>query len=327
MEQKGEFEQRPEIKPAAEVPLPKAKANPLPWIICVVLLIALGGVVAWKFLDQGGTKCETPATGEKASGDVISSETSDEKYATIFKTMNLVKEVKALALKYANGEYSLMDDGYALGYQYEDGYSTNLDWNYGVLVGPANSSNVNEWTKFENRVTKNSAFQSELNAKMKEYGLSEKAMKDGMMDGMIGDGEIKTFASDDGYFCKASTAGSFNLSCGHQSWISEERLALVKELAKAYVASNEKEDDVLFVTALPSDIKTSKSGNYQVISGTVSNGAGVFYRKGTDGEWKYVTGGHVGPDCSIFNTDELKEAFEGYTCFDTGSGAQSTVKR
>ncbi len=43
MEEKGEFEQRPEMKPADQVPLPQKKANPTTGILCVVFaLVALG---------------------------------------------------------------------------------------------------------------------------------------------------------------------------------------------------------------------------------------------------------------------------------------------
>ncbi|MCR4830484.1 MAG: hypothetical protein K5883_03425 [Pseudobutyrivibrio sp.] len=65
----------------AAMPAPKEKKNLLPWIICIILLIALGGVITWKILDNGGgTKCETAAGGQKSSGG-SKTETSDEKYA------------------------------------------------------------------------------------------------------------------------------------------------------------------------------------------------------------------------------------------------------
>ena len=67
MQQKGEFEQRPEVKPAEQVPLPKAKASPFPWILCVILLLAAGGLLAWKLLDKGDNKlqCETAIEKDK----------------------------------------------------------------------------------------------------------------------------------------------------------------------------------------------------------------------------------------------------------------------
>lgn len=305
-------------------PAPKEKKNLLPWIICVILLIALGGVIAWKFLDNGGgTKCETAAGGQKSSGG-SKTETSDEKYATIYKTLNLVKEIKTISLKYAENDYAYSDSGYNLGYKISDKYSTNLDWNYGFSIGATNASNLDEWNKFQSKVTANSGFQSDVKAKMKEYGLSETTIEDGMMGG---DEDI-AYESDDGYFCKVSKSGTLYVGCGHTGWISDEKIALVEKLGDAFVSENGgTQEKPLYVNASVLDIKTSKSGNYQTLTGSISNGAGVFYRKGTDGEWKYFTGGHVGPSCDMFNTDELKEAFEGYTCWIQGSDSLSTVKR
>ena len=68
MEQKGEFEQRPEVKPADQVPFSRPKASPLPWILCVVLFLAAGGLLAWKLLDKGGEnklQCETAIEKDK----------------------------------------------------------------------------------------------------------------------------------------------------------------------------------------------------------------------------------------------------------------------
>ena len=43
MGEKGEFEQRPEVKPASSIPLPKEKASPAIKILCVIFaLVALG---------------------------------------------------------------------------------------------------------------------------------------------------------------------------------------------------------------------------------------------------------------------------------------------
>ncbi len=69
MQQKGEFEQRPEVKPAEQVPLPKAKASPLPWILCVILLLAAGGLLAWKLLDKGDNKLQCETAIEKDNKD------------------------------------------------------------------------------------------------------------------------------------------------------------------------------------------------------------------------------------------------------------------
>ena len=60
MDQKGEFEQRPEVKPAEQVPLPKAKASPLPWILCVIFALAAAGLGVVVFSLANGNKDNKP---------------------------------------------------------------------------------------------------------------------------------------------------------------------------------------------------------------------------------------------------------------------------
>ena len=47
MEEKGEFEQRPEVKPADQVPLPQKKANPITGILCVIFALVALGLGGW----------------------------------------------------------------------------------------------------------------------------------------------------------------------------------------------------------------------------------------------------------------------------------------
>ena len=70
----GEFEQRPEVKPAEQMQLPKAKASPISWILCVVFALAalgLGGYIIFNKTDDGGNKkCAEPVAqnGEENGG-------------------------------------------------------------------------------------------------------------------------------------------------------------------------------------------------------------------------------------------------------------------
>ena len=81
MEEKGEFEPRPEVKPADQVPLPQKKANPTTGILCVVfalIALGLGGYIIYdKTLVKtpGGAKCimaaeEKEKSGEKSAADL-----------------------------------------------------------------------------------------------------------------------------------------------------------------------------------------------------------------------------------------------------------------
>lgn len=320
MEMKGEFEQRPEVRPADQIPLPKAKANPLPWILCVVLALAVGGLIIWKLTDAGGqAKCDT----DKGGSSTVA---SSDNYDTIRKTKKIVKDVRNLAIKYAKDHYALSGDGYNIAYEYEEGFTTNTEWEFGFHMKASNSSSTDDWYAFENKVTKNTGFQSDLKEKMKSHGLSEKKYDDGVT---FGDDSVH-YVSDDGYICEASTAGAFYFGCAHADWISNEKKELVKALSEALKKGLDiKNDDTpLFVEASVDDIADSKNAPYQIISAALADAGVVFYRKGADSEWVYAFGGQAAPYCGDFK-GEMKTIFEGWSCMDENStsGSMGTVKK
>lgn len=49
---KGEFEQRPEAKPASEVPLPVQKESPIWKILCVILGITTVALASFVIFDK-----------------------------------------------------------------------------------------------------------------------------------------------------------------------------------------------------------------------------------------------------------------------------------
>ncbi len=325
MEQGGEFEQRPEVKPAEQVPFSKPKASPLPWILCAVLLLALGGLLAWKLLDNGDNKqqCETIAenTEEDTKG-----EGTDDTYATIRKVNKILKDTRGLAVRYANIAYGESYDAQSVTYEYEKGYSTALEWSFGYRMLGLDSK-PETMSDFDKRITNNTDFKNELRSLMKKYGLVEHEIADG---GNFEEGKYLFYMSDDGYLCDYSSSGFFYISCGHTSWISEEKKTLMKELTDVYVASGmttREGNTPIYMDASSDDVAYNKGKTYQILTVALSNAGADFYRKGTDGEWKFAFGGQVGPGCSEFNTDELKEAFEGHICYDVNIGDFDYVKR
>ena len=123
------------------------------------------------------------------------------------------------------------------------------------------------------------------------------------------------FMNEDGYACEAD-AFRWVLTCGHESWISEERLNLLTNLADAY---NEKNNDsnILYISAKIEDIKDSATEPYQVIKAKGRGSYNLwFYRKGKDGSWEFVASGPNNITCRRFEkTDDVKKAFNG---IDTG---------
>jgi hypothetical protein len=86
MGEKGEFEQRPEVKPASSIPLPKEKASPAIKILCVIfalVALGLGGFIVYdKLVTKDGDvrECTEAADepGEIAEGDGEGDDEGDE---------------------------------------------------------------------------------------------------------------------------------------------------------------------------------------------------------------------------------------------------------
>lgn len=61
MKMQGEFEQRAEVRPVEQVPLPKAKPSPALKIICILLALAvlgMGGYIVYdKLVAEKATEC------------------------------------------------------------------------------------------------------------------------------------------------------------------------------------------------------------------------------------------------------------------------------
>lgn len=75
MDEKGEFEQRPEVKPASSVPLPKEKASPALKILCVLFVLislGLGGFIIYdKVMNDEGSapQCAEVADDSEEAGN------------------------------------------------------------------------------------------------------------------------------------------------------------------------------------------------------------------------------------------------------------------
>lgn len=330
MEQKGEFEQRPEVKPAEQIPFSKPRTSKLPWILCVVFALAAVGLSI--FLVLGGmkkdekTNCETVASNQGGDSSTGGTGNSNESLGTIRKVLKIVNDAEGVAKRYAGNNYGERHEGYGVLYEFEKGYSTGLDWSFGFELSPVNSSNSNSIKEFASKVTENASFKSDLTAAMKKHGLSESNLLDG---GAFQEFNYAYYKSDDGYLCVYSISGMFYMSCGHTSWISEEKKELVKELTDKFVEGmniQRTEGVPIYLNASPDNIASNKSNTYQILSASVSDAGVMFYRKGKDGEWKYAFGGQQAPDCDQY-TGELKEAFEGMTCWHWQTGTQDTVKK
>lgn len=134
---------------------------------------------------------------------------------------------------------------------------------------------------------------------------------------MFGD-ELYYNQNSDIYCWISMSSSPFSSDCSSGKWLSEENAGLILALAKAA--------DTDFVSASSKDIQNSSISPYQKLTGRVANAAGLFYRVSPNAEWQFFTGTHVIVDCDKFNTEDLRKAFAGDTCWDDATGQEATIK-
>lgn len=308
MEQpQGEFEQRPEAKPADEIPFSKPKASKTPWILCAILLIivlGLGGFLLYdKVLskkddgDKGGSSQTADKPEEKPEEKKLTDEDITAKINEIFDDVK--KEFTAEKLSVSDFEVTAS----SMIYSFKPGYATDAD--KAMTFGPAKLVlNTKKYTESSSvdMIAAHSIYKKVLTSK----GFTESDALDGVEE--VGVGEYKYFVDENGYACEYQVYG-WSLSCGHKNWLSEEKEKLATGLLDAHKKVSA---EVTYVGVNKDDIKDSKNSPYQTLLAYGMNGYEWFYRKGTDGEWVYVLGGNGIPLCKDFQkTEDMKKAFEG----------------
>lgn len=313
MEEKGEFEERPEVKPADQVPLPKAKANPTMGILCFVLAlvtIGLGGFILYdKVISPAEeTKCKTAPEVAQSENNFVD---------TNKKVKQILNEITDELYKFGgNGLYSLNKtyDTYVT-YEFEDNYATNLEGAYGV------SFNMNDYS-----YTTKLASSGVIEKVFTKYGLKKSSFND---PAYIGEGNVY-YESEDGYVCEySSTSAPTIVNCAHNSWLSEEKKTLVKGLIDAYRRDEEYYKDysgILYIDASVDNVKKATNEKYEYLVASVPDAGALFYRNIEDGGWKYLASTQQAPDCDWFKTDEQKKGFAGFECYDYTTQDFSIVK-
>lgn len=124
--------------------------------------------------------------------------------------------------------------------------------------------------------------------------------------------------SQSGVICDAGgSTNPYKVVCGHTSWLSEEKLALVRALAKA-------DPDEPLIDADPAKITDSTNAPYQKLTVGLSNAAGLFYRTSPDSEWVFIDGTQDFVPCEKFNNDARK-AYAGEKCYDKTKNKEITL--
>lgn len=117
-----------------------------------------------------------------------------------------------------------------------------------------------------------------------------------------------------GIVCALNWPGwPYGAECGSVNWYgATDDWDLLNGLAEAY--RNKNGEYPIYLRVNSADIRNTGYKQYQTLTVGIANAMGKFYRVNPDSEWVFLYGGHVAPDCSVFNTEDLKQAFAGVPC-------------
>ncbi len=267
-------------------------------------------------------KCETAAESEKVDGveksEILGVATAD----TDLQVRKLVKDIKEAVVEGFKATLGGWD-GYSTVYPIttlneeggafvlKEGVQTRTEKAYGVLIQDYPDATKNLATK--EGVTKM------LEKTFEKYGMKDKTGKEHKAT-YFGEDPVY-FEGDDGLFCSFLASDDLTeITCSHKDWISKEKIALVNALLKA---ANDDNVELDYLDANVEDIEDGANGAQRIVA-NVNDAVALFYRKDSGSDWKYFRMVQNALGCSEFDTDELKDAFNGELCYD--GDAQSTVK-
>ena len=307
-----------EIEKAAEISAKKkgGKGAAIGMVFFALVAIGLGVWVAILLMAPK----ESCSKGNTTSGGSSSGGSSE--VATTDEFRKSVSDVQALLDEVYN---SLKGNSYSYNYNYSTGLPIKISDNLWTTTSLGFGASIEATSGVD-------AMRNNAIAVLKKHGMSNVTVPH-FGAGEPGNDSSHYYKNDDGLYCavyevdKWNGRERFNYSCTNDSWLSEQDKELNIALAEAHKQSDEGKQygATNYIQGWTRSIKTSPSGNYETIDAMFADSMGEFYRK-TDGEWVYLTGTQQGIGCDTYNTDELKEAFEGQTCWDS-KGNDVTIKR
>lgn len=313
MEEKGEFERRPEVKPAEQVPLPQKKASPVMGILCglfAIVAVGLGSYIIYdKFIEPTDTKCVTKTAEEASAADNFAETNKGAKKIL----QDVINELTTFGTSFGRFQLEKTYDSYVT-YEFEKNYATNLNGAYGLVFDVDNNTNYSTTLASSGIIDK----------VMNSHGLKKISFDDPAVFG----GGVIYYADDNGYICNYSSQSSpVHISCANSNWLTEEEKTFAKSLMDAMKKSDDYEnDEMLYASATQDDITKTADGKYERVTASVAGAAALFYRNTDGGEWKYFVSTQQVLNCNDFNTDEIKAAFAGSDCYDYAAGKMTTLK-
>lgn len=310
--------------PEEKLVKPKKKYNK-PAIFLGFLMLVSAGVAIFFGVKYFEPKEEPePVTVNKIEKEVkveIVKETMAEDYKEVEDIM------KTVTAGIGNNDRRYFENGSGLAYK-PDGFNTFVTMRFDIVTEIVDQN-----------MADSGALESNINAlktKLENTGFSSLGVLPRL--GSAGPQAYGYLNTDRNITCGVSEGAEFGfngvvsyyyalLECAKTDWVwlTEEENGLVHELADAYYEKEGGYPNVIFNF---DDIKNSQYEPYQTLMVQIGGAGAEFYRTSPEAKWQFFTAGQAAPDCSEYNTEDLKKAYLGEVCYEYGNGysKQSTVQ-
>ena len=296
----------------------KKKAN-VPAIVFGVLALVFAGVAAFfgveyfmgKPIEQPSGSVATPDNGSGSGENQLVTDMGAEK-----TSVNMAKEYKEV--------YDLLDGLVGDSVGIRRGYIRPAD---GIAYKPEgmNTYIPTRISLKANSLSNDSWDESEIVARLENAGFTSVGLVP--FFGSAGP-KIEGYVNyDSDIVCNMEGEKDSDIYCAKTSWswLTDEEQKMIRGLEAAYYnrmghypSTMYRFDDVR--------MKDSEYESYQNLEIGLGGGVGLFYRTSPEAEWQYFTVTQGVIDCTDSDTEELKKAFLGETCYDYSAQQNSTVQ-
>ncbi len=294
------------------------------WILSLVILGMAAAIIFLLFCPLSPlVECPKDDQANKDCPEVADCPQCEATEAEDKAVREVLQQLETALAEYINAKYpdnyNLIEKNYDTTFPYYAPEGTNdtmipLDRSYSLSYAPSNSS----YPQLYDDLMKGNT-QRMLARVLTDNGFKE---NEGTLPG------ANSYLNNQNILCSMGMGGwPFSVSCGSTSWVDHTDIKLAGELSVAY---QEKTGNSLgYVTLHDAKVEDSEYKPYQRLQVGVVDALGLFYRTSPDSKWQFFIATQAPLACSDFDTDDLKRAFMGESCYmesTVGDGSQDTVK-
>lgn len=286
-------------------------------ILSIVVFLLIAGIAYLLFCplakrddtaDQNTPTCpETPVCENTLKEEEAVKAVIAELRETILGVLQENNQSAYTLLQIYDSGASYQPEGYDIGVPLTKSYGISLD-----------SQNLEPGQTLYNLIDNYTIFQA-LEKTLIKAGFTNTNQK--VTTSSAGPGAVSFVNQTSGVVCSVNPNGA---DCGYKTWYNKADAQLSNTLAQVYKEATGK--DAHYLVAQVSAIKDSPVAPYQNISVGMPGFGALFYRLSPDAEWQYFAEGQGAPQCSEYNTDDLRKAFAGFSCFPDTPGPMETVQ-